>query len=80
MVSNWRLVFPSHALKRLLGVLLMRPGHLVKRHGRLLADVRHACSLLSDANVRITREVSARGGYLLPLDEVVAKVEANSQG
>ena len=40
----------------------------------MLADIPHACSLLSDANERITREVNSRGGYLLSLEEALSRV------
>jgi cytosine/adenosine deaminase-related metal-dependent hydrolase len=58
---------------------VMVSGRLVKRHGQVLADIRHACSLLSDANERVTREVNARGGYLLPLEEALSKIELTSR-
>jgi len=58
---------------------VMVSGRLVKRHGQMLADIRHACSLLSDANERVTREVNARGGYLLPLEEAFSKIELLSR-
>ena len=53
---------------------VMVSGRLVKRHGQMLADIPHACSLLSDANERITREVNSRGGYLLSLEEAYSKI------
>ncbi len=39
----------------------------------------NACSLLSDANERVTREVNIRGGYLLPLEEALSKIELISR-
>ena len=53
---------------------VMVSGRLVKRHGQMLADIPYACSLLSDANERITREVNSRGGFLLSLEEALRKV------
>ena len=46
----------------------------LKLAATMLADIPHACSLLSDANERITREVNSRGGYLLSLEEALSKV------
>ena len=50
-------------------------GRPVKRHGQMLADTGHACTLLSDANERVTERVSARGGYLLPTEEALRLAE-----
>ena len=58
---------------------VMVSGRLVKRHGQMLADIPHACSLLSDANQRVSREVNNRGGYLLPLEEALGKIEQLSR-
>ena len=58
---------------------VMVSGRLMKRHGQILADTRHACSLLADANERVTREVNTRGGYLLPLEEALSKIELISR-
>lgn len=53
---------------------VMVAGSLVKRHGQMLADTRHACALLADANERVTREVNSWGGFLLPLEEAMGKI------
>jgi cytosine/adenosine deaminase-related metal-dependent hydrolase len=58
---------------------VMVSGRLVKRHGQMLADIPYACSLLSDANERITREVNSRGGYLLSLEEALSKVSETAR-
>jgi cytosine/adenosine deaminase-related metal-dependent hydrolase len=58
---------------------VMVSGRLVKHRGRMLADVGHACSLLSEANERVTREVNTRGGYLLPLEDAFGKIELISR-
>ena len=58
---------------------VMVAGQLVKRNGQMLADVRHACSLLADAHERVTQEVNERGGYLLPLEEALNKIELTAR-
>lgn len=42
---------------------VMIKGKVLKRHGVLLADVKRACRLLSEAAAHVGREVAAKGGF-----------------
>ena len=63
----------------------MMGQYIVVRNGCVISIdpgigvLHNACSLLSDANERVTREVNIRGGYLLPLEEALSKIELISR-
>ena len=54
-------------------------GEIVKREGRLLADVGRACERLEAASARVHARIAENGGFELPLEETLARMRAVSE-
>lgn len=54
-------------------------GRIAKRDGRLVADVNRACALLEEASERVHSRIAEHGGFEVPLDETLGRMQAMSQ-
>ncbi len=54
-------------------------GEFVKRNGQLLGDVGRACELLGAASARVHARIRESGGFDVPLDETIARMQAVSR-
>jgi 5-methylthioadenosine/S-adenosylhomocysteine deaminase len=59
---------------------VMVRGNFVKRHGKMLSDIRRACDLLEASRARIADTVANRGGRVLKDDEAERRMTAMRSG